>query len=120
MRRQISQNMIVSAGAAWIGAVTAGFVALCIYKTRPAGQDAVAASWPKDSRVRPAAGRDTLLLFAHPQCACTRATIAELANLMARFHDRLEAKVLFTAPAGSPADFTQTDLWSSAARIPGA
>jgi hypothetical protein len=57
-----------------------------------------------------------LVLFAHPGCACTRATISELARLMARFHDRLDAQVLFR---GEEPELARTDLWSSAARIPG-
>ena len=63
--------------------------------------------------------RATLLLFAHPRCVCTRASLAELARIMARFHDRLEARVLFWMPRGAPADWSTGDLWTSAARIPG-
>ena len=63
--------------------------------------------------------RATLLLFAHPHCACTRASLSELAGLMARYGDRLDAWVLFAAPEGTGEDFSRTDLWSSAARIPG-
>jgi len=104
---------------AWVLAVGAGFLALTIYKLAPAPAAAVAQVWPRDARVARARDRATLVLFAHPRCACTRATIAELAELMARYHDRLEARVLFLAPRGAAADFTATDLWSSAGRIPG-
>jgi len=38
---------------------------------------------------------------------------------MARFHDRLDARVLFAASPGEEAELARTDLWSSAARIPG-
>ena len=63
--------------------------------------------------------RATLLLFAHPRCACTRASLAELARIMARFHDRLEARVVFWLPRGAPEGWDSGDLWTSAARIPG-
>ena len=39
--------------------------------------------------------------------------------MMARFHDRLEARVLFWTPRAAPPDWNATDLWTSAERIPG-
>jgi hypothetical protein len=38
---------------------------------------------------------------------------------MGRLGDRVNAHVLFVEPTGTPEGFTQTDTWSSAARIPG-
>jgi hypothetical protein len=38
---------------------------------------------------------------------------------MARFHDRLDAHVLFSASRGEELELARTDLWSSAGRIPG-
>ena len=106
--------------AAWFLAVVAGFLALWVYKLRPGPEAATAPqSWPVQSSIRTSGGRATLVLFAHPRCACTRATISELARLMARFHDRLDARVLFSASPGEEAELARTDLWSSAARIPG-
>lgn len=116
---RLSQRAVLGLGAAWLVAVAGGFVALSIYKLTPGAERAVATAWPRGSQVRPAADRATLLLFAHPRCACTRATLSELAGLMARYGDRLDAWVLFAAPEGTGEDFSSTDLWSSAARIPG-
>jgi hypothetical protein len=109
---------MVAIAAAWFLAVVAGFLALWMYKLQPGPEGAnVPRRWPIQSSIHASADRATLVLFAHPRCACTRATIAELARLMARFQDRLDAHVLFT---GSPADeLERTELWASAARIPG-
>jgi len=105
---------------AWLLAVVAGFLALWMYKLKP-GPEAETAprSWPLQSGIRRSAGRATLVLFAHPRCACTRATLSELARLMARFHDRLDAHVLFSATGSEEPELARTDLWSSAGRIPG-
>jgi len=117
---KLSQGMLRPLAVAWFLAVAAGLLALLIYKSTPAaGQSAPPPRWPRESRVHPDGARATLLLFAHPKCPCTRASIAELAELMARFHDRLDAYVLFLAPRDAGADFADTDLWSSAKRIPG-
>jgi hypothetical protein len=104
---------------AWALALGAGFTALWRYKLAPSAEGTVVERWPADTRLKPAAERATLILFGHPKCPCTRATLSELARLMDRYGDRLEAWVLFATPEGAAEDFSHTDLWSSAERIPG-
>jgi hypothetical protein len=60
-----------------------------------------------------------LVVSIHPRCACSRATIGELARIMAACYGRLETRVLMVRPAGEAAGWEKTDLWTSAARIPG-
>jgi hypothetical protein len=61
----------------------------------------------------------TLVMLAHPRCPCTRASIAELAKIMTAAQGRLHAYVLFLKPTSFPEQWEQTDLWQSAAAIPG-
>jgi hypothetical protein len=100
----------------WAVAVLAGFAILWKYKSTPSGEETAPRRWPQASSIRARPGRATLVMFAHPSCPCTRASVAELAQLMERMRDRLQAFVLFSAEPGQSAS---TDLWSSAARIPG-
>jgi hypothetical protein len=58
-------------------------------------------------------------MLSHPHCPCTRASIEELNRLMAQTQGRVIAYVLFLKPTGSSTDWEKTDLWQSAARIPG-
>jgi hypothetical protein len=128
-RYQIPSRLVVSrstlavgiAVAVWVGMLAGGFGLLWAYKTTPAvtaGQPPE--RWPSQSRMRPADGRATLVLFAHPRCPCTRASIAELARLMSRVRDRLDAHVLMVRPAGVEEEgWDQAALRDSAARIPG-
>lgn len=104
---------------AWILAIVVGFTALWKYKLTPSVQGSVVARWPAGTRLRATPGRATLILFGHPQCPCTRATVAELSRLMGRYGDRMDAWVLFATPSGAADDFSHSDLWSSAERIPG-
>ncbi|MDB6139663.1 MAG: redB [Verrucomicrobiaceae bacterium] len=60
-----------------------------------------------------------LVMFAHPRCPCSSASIGELATLMARCQGRLGAQVWFFQPAGETEEWARTDLWRSAATIPG-
>jgi hypothetical protein len=57
-------------------------------------------------------------MFVHPQCACSRASMEELARLMVLCRDRVTARVLFVNPADQPLQWSQTDLWDSAKAIP--
>jgi hypothetical protein len=66
-----------------------------------------------------ASDRATLLVFAHPRCPCSRATMAELARLLARTGDSLDARVILYHPANTPADWASGELWSKAASSPG-
>jgi hypothetical protein len=58
-------------------------------------------------------------MFAHPRCPCTRASLGELEKIMARCQGAVDARVVFLQPAGQSEDWCQTDLWRSAAGIPG-
>jgi hypothetical protein len=58
-------------------------------------------------------------MAAHPQCPCTRASVAELAQLMAHVQGKVQAYVLFYSPRESGVDWQNTDTRRSAAQIPG-
>jgi hypothetical protein len=103
----------------WSGAVGGGFAALARYKNTPGEPGLSPADWPAGTHVALARGRDTLLMFAHPQCPCTRASVAELARLMHQVGDRVEAHVLVLKPEGGEAGWEKTDVWTRSAEIPG-
>jgi hypothetical protein len=88
--------------AVWVTALATGMGALWAYKLTPGATGAPPAEWPSESRLRRVAGRPTLILVAHPECPCTRASLSELARLLARFPDRLTAYVLSKGPLTGP------------------
>jgi hypothetical protein len=112
--------LIVAAGLLWFAAVGAGLSMLWNYENAP-GVVAQSAptSWPAASGIHRVPGRPALVMVLHPQCPCSRASVGELALVMARVQDVTTAHVLFYKPAGVPANWHQTDLWSAAAAIPG-
>lgn len=105
--------------AVWLAAVTLGFVAVEGYLVTPGETAPAPARWPTASRLPHASDRPTLLLFAHPRCPCTRATVGELELVMARNLGRVEARVLFVRPPGVRAGWERTPLWERTERIPG-
>jgi len=103
----------------WLTAVSCGLVALMNYDNRPGAPAQAPLIWPADSAlVRDVAG-PTLVMLAHPRCDCTRASLGELAELLARAARRPRTFVVFIRPAGTDDAWTDTSLSSAAVRIPG-
>jgi len=104
----------------WVVFVAAGLWVLWAYDNRP-GIDANAPGhWPSHSSLTRSTAGPTLLVVAHPQCTCTRASLDELAEILARASaHRPRTYVLFLKPSGVEEGWEQTDLWRRAAALPG-
>jgi hypothetical protein len=105
--------------AVWACAVSAGLWMLWGYAAGAGPTADAPVKWPSQSAIFPAGDLPTLVMLAHPQCPCTRASIQELAVLMARCQGKVAAHVVFMKPAGLPRDWEQTGLWRDAQAIPG-
>lgn len=114
-----STILVASCGVLWLLAVGAGMAGLWIYSQSPGAAGSAPRAWPAGSSLRPASDRATLVMLVHPHCPCTRASIHELDRLMARSRGQFAAHLLFLQPDGVGDDWTQTDLWGTAAAIPG-
>jgi hypothetical protein len=118
-RRRLRAGIAVASATLWVVAISVGLAMLWNYQN-PSGATGVPPSqWPADSSVELAPGRATLVMVAHPNCPCTRSSIGELALLMARCQGRVSTYVLFFKPQDFPDGWERTDLWNSAASIPG-
>jgi hypothetical protein len=111
--------IVAIAATAWILVVSAGMGVLLSYGFKQGATGVTPQRWPAASRIRPAPGLATLVMLAHPQCSCTRASLRELELLMANLNGRVTGQVLFYQPEHTPADWASSDLWEMASRIPG-
>jgi hypothetical protein len=114
-----SRLILTISGILWLGAVGFGLNRLWQYENSPGITTEPPAHWPASSQIRIPEGSASLIMFIHPHCPCTRASVGELALLMARCQGRLTANVIIFRPKDFPADWEKTDLWHSAAAIPG-
>ena len=102
----------------WLGAAVAGLWVLWKYDNTP-GEDARAPKqWPSITTLARATDRPTLIMLAHPHCTCTRASLAELAEAIARAGTRPKTYVLFVTPGTFTKGWEYTDLWRTAASLP--
>ena len=83
----------------WLGGVLAGSAYLAHYSSTPSDPGKAPSRWPADASLALDGERPTLVLFAHPRCPCTRATLAELSKLLARCPHRARVQVVFYRPA---------------------
>jgi hypothetical protein len=121
VRSRVSPRIICTILAViWLGLVGIALPQLWVYEVTPGASTISPLDWPAASRIEPAKSLPTLLVFAHPHCPCTRATIDELDQLMARCSDRVEARVLFYQPSElADQQWEKTDIWYAAEKIPG-
>jgi hypothetical protein len=103
----------------WVVAALVGMRSLLNYQVGAGAAAQAPATWPATSSVPRSATRPLVLLLAHPRCPCTRATVSELERIEAQTGGQLPVVVLFVLPAGREPQWVHTDLWQSAARIPG-
>ena len=118
--RSLPRLAILLAGALWITGIAAGYQAMWRFQ-REAGESATAPrQWPASTHLVRAANGPTLIVFAHPRCPCTRASIAELRELLGRrAAGAMKTYVLVLKPRDFPDGWEKTDIWRSSASIEG-
>jgi hypothetical protein len=103
--------------ALWIAGIGFGMSKLWTYSTTPGHPAQPPERWPRAAPIERPPGKFRLLMFAHPQCECTQASIGELAIIMAHSAGRVNAAVLFFEPSKTPIEWIESDLWKTAAAI---
>ncbi len=105
--------------AAWFVGIAAALHALMIYKGTSGTAGKTPESWQKNELVALSSEKPLLLMFAHPRCPCTRASLGELEQLVAQAKDRFEPVVLFYEPQQDSEAWTKTSLIQAAQSVPG-
>lgn len=113
-------SKILAAGSVlWLAAIVGTFALIANFTNTPGQSGTVPSRWPAQSSIPLDATHPTLIMFAHPHCPCTRASLGELDLLMARCQKHVKAHVVFIKLEGTSTDWMNTDLWRQASAIPG-
>ena len=119
MRPLQQRFILIFFGWVWLTACAGGTAVLFHYNLTPGTAGKAPAQWPAAGPLALFPGTDTLVMAVHPRCPCTRASLMELNELMLSLQGRLKAYVLVVKPAGVPQGWEDTDILSSAKRVPG-
>jgi hypothetical protein len=103
----------------WIILVALGWTWLSRYENAPGHASATLTEWPNNTRLNPVFGLPTLVMFVHPQCPCSKASMEQLALIMARAQNKVKTYVVFIRPKEFSEAWVKSDLWKKAIRIPG-
>ena len=115
----LRRSVWIAALAVWVLAVAAGLATLWSYENAPGPVAAAPGTWPASSRIARPGTRPVLIVALHPQCPCSRATVAELSRLVATTDNAADIHVLFVAPRGVEESWIRSTLWETASAIPG-
>jgi len=116
--RSIRERALIAFVALWLIGISIGSLLLLRYSLKPGAQGTASVQWPADLALARVRGRPTLVMFVHPKCACSRASLSELAVLVADCPSGLSTDIVFADPPGLVRQIESNDLWQSAAEIP--
>lgn len=119
--RKLWSRVVIAAGAlAWVAGVAWGLQKIQVYSTTPGAVTEAPVSWPESTVLARKSGQPTLVMFIHPQCSCTRASLTELQAILDSAHGTLSASIVVLKPTGMPEEWTRSSTWETARQIEGA
>jgi hypothetical protein len=104
----------------WLLAVFCGLGILWQYSGTPGASTRPPERWPVSSGLQLSSSGKTLVMFLHPHCPCSRASLTELARIVAQCHGAISPWIVFYKPNQVQQGWEHSDLWETAANIPGA
>ena len=109
--------VIALAAFVWMAAIAAGYQRVLAYSVTPGAAATPPCEWPANLRFQRNPDGPTLVMLAHPRCPCTRASLAELNEIMLR-SPSARGYVFFLRPSDFQRAWAQSDTWVAASRIP--
>lgn len=113
-----SSRWVYSAVVAWLLIVSLGICWLTNFSLKTKDlPNAQTYSWPPDSTIA-IESRPNLIIFLHPKCSCSLATVNELKKILARLNtENIRKLAIFYCPENESSEWIQTALWEQTRRI---
>lgn len=105
--------------AVWAVFIISGWAVISRYQDTPGQTDGAAEQWPSASRLQRTAGMPVMVMFVHPLCPCSRASVNQLARIMLYGIHKVRMQVVFVKHPEFSLEEMQSDLWKKAGEIPG-
>ena len=105
-------------GALWVVSIFFGTWMMVAEEYKPVAELGYATNFPAGTSVPLAGDKCTLVLFAHPQCPCTRATLHEIPPILDAVHGNVKLVIVFALPPGVPEGWEQGDLYRLSQSLP--
>jgi hypothetical protein len=102
----------------WLCLTAGGMHLLFRYMNQPGSDRPAPAIWPSESRIPHSGAKPTLIMFVHPHCSCSDASLTQLEAVLERNPGRLDAVLAFIRPPGVTKEWSKTSLWHKAVANP--
>jgi hypothetical protein len=106
-------------GGAWALLVGGGVYSVARRAATPGDEPTSRGLLAAQRAIATAPGEVTLVMFVHPKCPCSEASLEELRLLLAGHERPLRASVIMFVPDGQAEDWSQTAAWRIASAIAG-
>lgn len=102
----------------WMGGLAYSAERMLRYSYTPGAVSTLNKGFPAKSRLSLDRTRDSIFVFIHPKCSCTRATLYELGKLDPVISNRMKLVIIFDQPIGKSSNWVKSDNWKMAKEIP--
>jgi hypothetical protein len=102
----------------WVLAISIGFFSFYKYEFTSGTPGEISEYWPLETNIKKLQTPYQLIMFVHPKCSCTKASIHELADIMNQSKGKLMANILFIKPSLFDSDWIKSDIWYDSKTIP--
>jgi len=103
-------HWLVAALVVWVAGSGAAMAALEHYSMTPGPSGVAPAVWPSDTALQRTKGHATALLFAHPRCPCTRASLLELSLALEKSDGMTDVSIVLVSSDTTGSDWADTNL----------
>ncbi len=114
-RQRVSLRAVVTG---WLALMTAMLLYLSSYAAKPGAKGAPQDVWPRESALALDAERPTLVVFVHPHCPCSQASVSELERLAARTQRAARMYAVAVTAKGLPDNWKESALVTRLRQIP--
>lgn len=120
VKRYLSQKrFILLFSIAWCLLLSISFWRLNVYSSTPGAAASASQSWPTQSKLYRNPLTPTFVLFLHPHCPCSKATLGELDRLAVSLKNHATTHIVFFKPKGQSDDWVmESPLWKKALNTP--
>jgi hypothetical protein len=121
--RNLPTPVLVVLITVWLALAGLGTYVMLKYEWSPgpSSEPQAVQFWPASSKLQRSLNSTTLVMFVHPECPCTRASINELSKLYTQAKQKPKVIVAFVDVFGNhQASDPSNDKWVAAQGIPGA
>ncbi len=107
-------------GALWLGLILFALNLIAREQLTPGAAGSSPDEFPAAARLLRSPSMPTLVVFLHPYCPCSRATLHELNAVFAQVREPVAQNLIFAIPEKLPGDWKTGGLWQAARHISGA